>query len=58
MSLHLDVPHHNLGHILELTWNCSQDKIIILIATKELVLETSHDLNLNLYLGIAPGARS
>ncbi len=28
------------------------------IATKELVLETSHDLNLNLNLGIAPRARS
>ncbi len=59
------MPHHNLGHILEhgswsysLTWNCSQDKIIILIATKELVLETSHDLNLNLYLVIAPRAWS
>ncbi len=29
-----------------------------LIATKEFVLETSHDLILNLYLGIAPRARS
>ncbi len=65
ISHHSDVPCHNLGHILEhgpwsysLTWNCSQDKIIISIATKELVLETSHDLNLNLYLGIAPRAQS
>jgi hypothetical protein len=40
--------------IVFLTWNCSQDKIIILIATKELVLEISHDLILNLILGIAP----
>ncbi len=31
-----------------------QDKIIISVATKELVLETSHDLNCNLILGIAP----
>ncbi len=31
---------------------------MILIATKELVSETSHDLILNLYLGIAPRARS
>ncbi len=29
-----------------------------LIATKEIVSETSHDLILNLYLGIAPRARS
>ncbi len=29
-----------------------------LIATKEFVLETSHDFNLSLYLGIAPRARS
>jgi hypothetical protein len=29
-----------------------------LIATKELVFEASHDLNLNLYFGIAPRARS
>jgi hypothetical protein len=65
ISHHSDVPDHNLGHILEhgswsysLTWNCSQDKIITLIATEEIVSETSHDLNLNLYLGIAPRARS
>ncbi len=61
MSHHSDVPHLNLGHILEhglwsysLTWNRSQDKIIILVATKELVLEISHDLILNLILGFAP----
>jgi hypothetical protein len=28
---------------------------MILFSTGELVPETSHDLNLNLYLGIAPG---
>ncbi len=65
ISHYSDVPCHNLGHILEhgswsysLTRNCSQDKIIILITTEKLVSETSHDLNLNLYLGIAPRARS
>ncbi len=31
-----------------------QDKIVILIATKELVLELSHDLYHSLILGIAP----
>jgi hypothetical protein len=31
-----------------------KDKIIILVATKELVLETSHDLILNSILEIAP----
>ncbi len=35
-----------------------QDKIIISIAKKKLVLESSYDLNLNLYLGIAPRARN
>jgi hypothetical protein len=44
----------NTDHDLILTGNCSQDKIIILVATKELVLETSHDLILNIILGIAP----
>ncbi len=65
ISHHSDVPHHNFWHILEhglwsysLTWNCSQDKIIILIATEKLVSETSHGLNLNLYLGFALRARS
>jgi hypothetical protein len=33
-------------------------QVIILVAIKELVLETIHDLNPNLYLGIAPRARS
>ncbi len=47
--------------VLDISLNTDHDlilKIIILIATKELVLETSHDLNLSLYLGIAPRARS
>jgi hypothetical protein len=44
--------------ILFFNLECSQDKIIISIATVDLVLETSHDLYLNFFLGIAPRARS
>jgi hypothetical protein len=54
--------------ILDISLNMDHDLILYvgiapktnhnLIATKELVLETSHDFNPNLYLGIAPRAQS